>query len=906
MSGNKVFLRFFNPFIFVVFGLFGVSQFAIAQSNSEPFMDKPADQNILEDAGLQTVDLTGITDNDGTTQSLSLVAVSSNQALISNSSINIIYTSPESTGTLEYTTNLDANGLVSITITLMDDGGIASGGDDTFITNFTVTVNPVNDIPEFDKGLDLPVSPDIIYEDPGPLTYANWVTNINKGGTLGNENFQNLTFILTEISSTGNFALNSISINATGTLSFTPTANTNGTGEYKIELQDNGLDTPPDINLSEPDTFLISITSVNDPPVFIAGSDITVFEGAGPQLVSGWATGISAGGGSDESGQILVFNLDEQSRSNFLTFTTPPSIDPISGDLIFEADIDASGTATYEVTLVDDGSSTSPSDNTSVIKTLNITVTALNDPPTATIPTTYDTFEDAGEVEIPNFVTDISAGSADEATSQTVNFELAVISTSGTLVFEQLPQISDIGTFSFQTSENTNGSAEIQISVFDDGPDDDPNNNVGPVVNLTINVEAINDRPTFSKSADPTLLEDNGAIVYSGWALNISPGPSDESGQSVTFQVDQVWTEGTISFASEPEINTSGDLSFETTLNTNGRAAYEIVLVDDGPTGGLNLNTSAIASLTFIIEAVNDAPVYVIGPDQTVAENSGLVTIEGWATGIGPGGGTDEEDQTYSFTAIPDEITGNLVFSIGPLVSATGDLSFQSAPNTFGSARYILNLTDDGSSVTPNVNISPDQTFIITVDEVNDPPTDIVLSNNSIQEKQPIETFIGNFTALDPDDITHTFALVDGTGADDNASFLINGNELYSNETFDFREKNLYSIRVSASDELNTVEQVFLIDILIEPVSAVKYPSAFTPNGDGENDLWLIESIEYFPGAIISIYNRNGQKVYESIGYKEPWDGNYNGNRLPVDTYYAVIKLNKELEVVNTTVTILR
>ena len=58
--------------------------------------------------------------------------------------------------------------------------------------------------------------------------------------------------------------------------------------------------------------------------------------------------------------------------------------------------------------------------------------------------------------------------------------------------------------------------------------------------------------------------------------------------------------------------------------------------------------------------------------------------------------------------------------------------------------------------------------------------------------------------------------------------------------------------------------------------------------------------------AVITIYNRSGQKVFDSIGYLDPWDGTYNGKELPVDTYYVVIKLNDELDTVNATVTILR
>jgi gliding motility-associated-like protein len=51
----------------------------------------------------------------------------------------------------------------------------------------------------------------------------------------------------------------------------------------------------------------------------------------------------------------------------------------------------------------------------------------------------------------------------------------------------------------------------------------------------------------------------------------------------------------------------------------------------------------------------------------------------------------------------------------------------------------------------------------------------------------------------------------------------------------------------------------------------------------------VIEDIESYPGAIIEIYNAEGQLVYRSVGYSKPWDGSFNGKTLPFGTYYFVI-----------------
>jgi len=64
----------------------------------------------------------------------------------------------------------------------------------------------------------------------------------------------------------------------------------------------------------------------------------------------------------------------------------------------------------------------------------------------------------------------------------------------------------------------------------------------------------------------------------------------------------------------------------------------------------------------------------------------------------------------------------------------------------------------------------------------------------------------------------------------------------------------------------------------------------FTPNGDGYNDYFVIDSPDITQPVSLSIYNRAGSIVYESSGYNNDWKGEYRGNPLPTGTYYYVIK----------------
>ena len=64
---------------------------------------------------------------------------------------------------------------------------------------------------------------------------------------------------------------------------------------------------------------------------------------------------------------------------------------------------------------------------------------------------------------------------------------------------------------------------------------------------------------------------------------------------------------------------------------------------------------------------------------------------------------------------------------------------------------------------------------------------------------------------------------------------------------------------------------------------------AFSPNGDGMNDVWHIGNVESFPSCTVKIFNIWGILVFSSNGYGTPWDGKHDGNDLPSGTYYYVI-----------------
>lgn len=67
--------------------------------------------------------------------------------------------------------------------------------------------------------------------------------------------------------------------------------------------------------------------------------------------------------------------------------------------------------------------------------------------------------------------------------------------------------------------------------------------------------------------------------------------------------------------------------------------------------------------------------------------------------------------------------------------------------------------------------------------------------------------------------------------------------------------------------------------------------NAFTPNGDGFNDRWLVTSGGSCTQQVIAkVFNRYGEMVYSNENYNNDWDGKYKGKAVPDGTYYYVLQ----------------
>ncbi|WP_460912134.1 gliding motility-associated C-terminal domain-containing protein [Spirosoma areae] len=80
------------------------------------------------------------------------------------------------------------------------------------------------------------------------------------------------------------------------------------------------------------------------------------------------------------------------------------------------------------------------------------------------------------------------------------------------------------------------------------------------------------------------------------------------------------------------------------------------------------------------------------------------------------------------------------------------------------------------------------------------------------------------------------------------------------------------------------------LSILVEVTEPMYVPSAFSPNADGQNDVWIIPNITSFPQCEVSVFNRWGELLFSSRGYTQPWDGTYQTEPVPAGLYTYQIR----------------
>ncbi|MEZ4937072.1 MAG: HYR domain-containing protein [Crocinitomicaceae bacterium] len=143
-----------------------------------------------------------------------------------------------------------------------------------------------------------------------------------------------------------------------------------------------------------------------------------------------------------------------------------------------------------------------------------------------------------------------------------------------------------------------------------------------------------------------------------------------------------------------------------------------------------------------------------------------------------------------------------------------------------------------------------------------------------------------NLIAVQPDYGTGMWSVIDGNGVldyDTAVSVIVSGIDSNPN-TLVWTVSKQY-----CPNQHDTISINYYACIPFNP----DIPTAFTPDGDGVNDVWEIPDLnKFYPNCKVVIVNRWGNTLFESEGYSTPWDGRYRGKDMPLGSYYFVIDFN--------------
>ncbi len=157
------------------------------------------------------------------------------------------------------------------------------------------------------------------------------------------------------------------------------------------------------------------------------------------------------------------------------------------------------------------------------------------------------------------------------------------------------------------------------------------------------------------------------------------------------------------------------------------------------------------------------------------------------------------------------------------------------------------------------------------------------------------ETPVVNFTVepdsvLPPDQPIHCYNLSTGGYS----YFWDFGDSTYSEEiepVHQYYTEGTYDIKLIVTSDKYCVDSMTLAsEVYVLPYGRVIFPNAFTPNGDGKNDLFLPADYGAIKNYEFYIYNRWGEQVFESFDPDEGWDGKFKGELVPQDVYVWMIK----------------
>lgn len=319
---------------------------------------------------------------------------------------------------------------------------------------------------------------------------------------------------------------------------------------------------------------------------------------------------------------------------------------------------------------------------------------------------------------------------------------------------------------------------------------------------VTIGVGGVNDAPSFQMGADQLVAFNSGAKSVANWATQISPGPPDEAGQTVSFLVSN---DKPALFSAAPAISPTGTLTFTPAANQTGTATVTVRLKDNGGTANGGVDTSAPQTFTITVSN-NQVPTPEGDSVSTPEDTKILINVLA----------NDTDPEGHPLTLV----------SIGQVVNGTarivnGQIEYTPNQNYHGTDRFSYTV-DDGQGGTANGLVA------VQVTPVNDAPT---ASNNITtinEDTRSLTRLVGS--DVDGDPLTYIIVTppahgtLDGTppsglyytpnpeySGPDSFTYKVNDGQVDSNvATFSITVRAVNDVPVAAADSYETDEDVTL------------------------------------------------------------------------------------------------
>ncbi|MCF8427883.1 MAG: FG-GAP-like repeat-containing protein [Bacteroidia bacterium] len=265
-----------------------------------------------------------------------------------------------------------------------------------------------------------------------------------------------------------------------------------------------------------------------------------------------------------------------------------------------------------------------------------------------------------------------------------------------------------------------------------------------------------------------------------------------------------------------------------------------------------------------------------IGSDQTITSGSIPATL----TGNTPTGGTF----TYQWISSASLNTG---YNNATGASTSQDYSPAALTSTTYYKRIVLaGVSCVDTSLAVTITVTPNTPLIPQVETSNI----LLITTNSA-------TLGGNVSDSGTASVTERGVVYATTANPTTSNTKVqigNGIGAFSQNITGLMPATTYHVRAYAINSVGTSYGAdSLFTTMNESFTEPKIYNAFSPDGDGLNDTWVIDNASDLAGHEIVVFNIFGQEVFHQTGYDIPWDGTINGNLVPSGEYYYLIKGEK-------------